>query len=93
MDDDKSIVEKFTDAVKNVADTASTAVKNAMEPEPPKPDEEVVVVPAPDATSSPHGVTTDHDRCREEEAPQTCSEEASRKESGQEVTREGCQEI
>jgi hypothetical protein len=49
MDDEKSMVEKFTDAVKGVVDTASTAAMKAMDPEPLKPDEEVVVIPPLDA--------------------------------------------
>jgi hypothetical protein len=46
VDDEKSIVEKFTDAVKGVVDSASTAAMQAMATEPLKPDEEVVVIPA-----------------------------------------------
>src|SRR5450755_4548121 len=49
MDDEKSMVEKFTDAVKDVLDTASTAAMKAMATEPLKPDEEVVIIPPLDA--------------------------------------------
>jgi hypothetical protein len=52
MDDEKSMVEKFTDAVKGVVDTASTAAMKAMDPEPLKPDEEVVVIPPLDGPSA-----------------------------------------
>jgi hypothetical protein len=52
MDDEKSMVEKFTDAVKGVVDTASTAAMKAMDPEPLKPDEEVVVIPPLDAPTA-----------------------------------------
>jgi hypothetical protein len=34
MDDDKTILEKFADVVKGVVETASTAAKQAMEPDP-----------------------------------------------------------
>jgi hypothetical protein len=41
MDDDKNIIEKTIEAVKDIAHTASEAAKHAMEPEPTKPGEEV----------------------------------------------------
>jgi hypothetical protein len=49
MDDDKNIIEKTIEAVKDVAYTASEAAKHAMEPEPIKPGEEVVML-APQGT-------------------------------------------
>lgn len=51
MDDDKekSLVEKMVHkinaAVENIANTASDAAKHAMEPQPVKPGEPVVLVP------------------------------------------------
>jgi hypothetical protein len=48
MDDkEKSLFESVTDTIKNTVDIAADAAKKALEPEPLKPDEEVVVVPAP----------------------------------------------
>jgi hypothetical protein len=44
MDDDKNIIEKTIEAVKDIAHTASEAAKHAMEPEPIKPGEEVVML-------------------------------------------------
>jgi hypothetical protein len=50
MDDkDKSIFESVTDTIKNTFDIATEAAKKALEPEPLKADEEVVVMPAPEA--------------------------------------------
>ena len=43
--DDKSIVEKTLEAVKDIAVVASEATHKAMEPEPIKPGDEVVVMP------------------------------------------------
>ncbi len=49
MDDkDKSIFESVTDTIKNTFDIATEAAKKALEPEPLKPDEEVVMIPAPE---------------------------------------------
>jgi hypothetical protein len=44
-DKDKSIFESVTDAFKNTIDIATEAAKKALEPDPIKPDEEVVVIP------------------------------------------------
>jgi hypothetical protein len=52
MNNDKTIIEKITDVVKSVVDTTSTAAMKAMEPEPLKPGEEVVAVPAPEVVSA-----------------------------------------
>jgi hypothetical protein len=46
MDDDKNIIEKAIEAVKDIAHVASEAAKHAMEPDPIKPGDEVIVVPA-----------------------------------------------
>jgi hypothetical protein len=43
--DDKSIIEKTLEAVKDIAAVASEATHKAMEPEPIKPGDEVVVMP------------------------------------------------
>jgi hypothetical protein len=43
--DDKSIVEKTLEAVKDIAVVASEVTHEAMEPEPIKPGDEVVVMP------------------------------------------------
>ena len=43
---DKSIIEKTIETVKDIATKASDAAKKALEPEPPKPGEEVVFLPA-----------------------------------------------
>ena len=48
MDDEKNIIEKAIEAVKDIAQTASEAAKHAMEPEPIKPGDEVVML-APEA--------------------------------------------
>jgi hypothetical protein len=52
MDDkDKSIFDTVTDSIKNTINIATEAAKHAIEPEPLKPDEEVVLIPpvgAPD---------------------------------------------
>jgi hypothetical protein len=48
MDDkEKSIFESVTDTIKNTIDIATEAAKKALEPEPIKPDEELVTIPAP----------------------------------------------
>jgi hypothetical protein len=48
MDDkEKSIFESVTDTIKNTIDIATEAAKKALEPEPIKPDEELVAIPAP----------------------------------------------
>jgi hypothetical protein len=50
MDDkDKSIFESVTDTIKNTIDIATEAAKRAMEPEPIKVDEEVVMIPGPES--------------------------------------------
>jgi hypothetical protein len=50
MDDkDKSIFESVTDTIKNTFEVAAEAAKKALEPEPLKPDEEVVMIPAPES--------------------------------------------
>jgi hypothetical protein len=49
MDDDKNLIEKAIEAVKDIAQTASEAAKHAMEPELIKPGEEVVML-APEAS-------------------------------------------
>ena len=46
MDDDKNIIEKAIEAVKDIAHVASEAAKHAMEPEPIKPGDEVVMMPS-----------------------------------------------
>jgi hypothetical protein len=46
MDDDKNIIEKAIEVVKDIAHTATEAAKYAMEPEPIKPGDEVVYMPA-----------------------------------------------
>jgi len=48
MDDDKNdknLIEKAIEAVRDIAHTASEAAKNAMEPEPIKPGDKVVLTP------------------------------------------------
>jgi hypothetical protein len=46
MDDkEKSIFENFADTIKHTFDTAAEAANKPLEPEPLKPDEEVVVMP------------------------------------------------
>jgi hypothetical protein len=45
--DDKSIIEKTLEAVKDIAVVASEVTHEAMEPEPIKPGDEVVVMPMP----------------------------------------------
>jgi hypothetical protein len=44
MDDDKNIIEKAIEAVKDIAHVASEAAKHAMEPEPMKPGDKVVML-------------------------------------------------
>jgi hypothetical protein len=44
--DDKNLIEKTIEVVKEIAHTASEAAKHAMEPEPIKPGDEVVYLPA-----------------------------------------------
>jgi hypothetical protein len=53
-DKEKSVFDSFADTIKNTFDIATEAAKKALEPEPLKPDEEVVVVPAP-----PDGMISD----------------------------------
>jgi hypothetical protein len=48
-DQDKSLIEKTMDAVKDIATNASDAAKKAMEPEPLKPGERLVMVPLMDS--------------------------------------------
>jgi hypothetical protein len=48
-DQDKSIIEKTIEAVKDIATIASDAAKKAMEPEPLKPGERVMMVPLMDS--------------------------------------------
>jgi hypothetical protein len=50
MDDDKNIIEKAIEAVKDIAHSASEAAKHALEPEPIKPGEEVLML-APEGGS------------------------------------------
>ena len=48
MDDDKSILEKFTDTVKGIASTAADAASAALKAEePPLKDSDVVAMPLP----------------------------------------------
>jgi hypothetical protein len=48
MDDkEKSIFESVTDTIKNTIDIATEAAKKALEPDPIKPDEEIVAIPSP----------------------------------------------
>jgi hypothetical protein len=48
MDDkEKSLFDSFADTIKHTFDVATEAAKKALEPEPFKPDEEVVVLPTP----------------------------------------------
>ena len=48
MDDkEKSVFESVTDAIKHTINIATEAAEKAMEPEPLKRDEELVVVPTP----------------------------------------------
>lgn len=48
MDDkEKSLLESVTDTIKHTIDIATEAAQKALEPEPMKADEELVVVPAP----------------------------------------------
>jgi hypothetical protein len=49
MDDDKNIIEKAIEAVKDIAHVASEAAKHAMEPEPMKPGDKVVML-APESS-------------------------------------------
>jgi hypothetical protein len=42
---DKSLVEKTIEAVKDLATSVTDAAKHAMEPEPIKPEDELVVLP------------------------------------------------
>jgi hypothetical protein len=44
--DDKSLIEKTIEVVKEIAHAASEAAKHALEPEPIKPGDEVVYLPA-----------------------------------------------
>ena len=48
-DQDKSLIEKTIEAVKDIAAIASDAAKKAMEPEPLKPSERVMMVPLMDS--------------------------------------------
>ena len=49
MDDkEKSIFESVTDTIRNTFEIATEAAKKALEPEPLQPDEEVVMIPAPE---------------------------------------------
>jgi hypothetical protein len=48
-DQDKSLIEKTIEAVKDIATIASDAAKKAMEPEPLKPGERLVMVPLMDS--------------------------------------------
>jgi hypothetical protein len=48
MDDkEKSLFGSFADTIKNTFDVATEAASKALEPEPLKPDEELLIVPAP----------------------------------------------
>ena len=48
MDDkEKSLFDSFADTIKHTFDIATEAASKALEPEPLKPDEELVVVPTP----------------------------------------------
>jgi predicted cobalt transporter CbtA len=57
MDKDKTIIERFTDVVKGVVDTASTAAMQAMEPDPKQvageTNEQVYIPDATDAAATP----------------------------------------
>jgi hypothetical protein len=46
-DKEKSLLDSFADTIKHTFDIATEAASKALEPEPLKPDEELVVVPAP----------------------------------------------
>ena len=57
--DDKSLIEKTLDAVKEIVTSARDAAKHAMEPEPVKPGDQVVLIPIAgdgfaDSLMSPH---------------------------------------
>jgi hypothetical protein len=51
-DNEKSFFESITDTIKNTVDIATEAAKSALEPEPLKPNEEVVVVPTSEVVSA-----------------------------------------
>ena len=46
-DKEKSLFDSFADTIKHTFDIATEAASKALEPEPLKPDEEIVVVPTP----------------------------------------------
>lgn len=51
-DNEKSFFETITDTIKNTVDIATEAAKSALEPEPLKPNEEVVVVPTSEVVTA-----------------------------------------
>jgi hypothetical protein len=66
MDDkEKSLFDSFADTIKHTFDVATEAAKKALEPEPLKPDEEVVVLPTPPDAFFRSGPAHDCDRKEE----------------------------
>jgi hypothetical protein len=86
MDDDKekSIIEKTIEAVKDIAHTASEAAKHAMEPEPIKPGEEVVMM-APQGGNvlgepvAPQFVVIPRKKSRRKKAAKTVAKKTAKK--------------
>jgi hypothetical protein len=74
MDDkEKSLFENFADTVKHTFDVATDAAKKELEPEPLKPDEKIVVVPAADAVGTDFlGADAAHD-CGRKTSRKACS--------------------
>ena len=84
MDDDKNIIEKTIEAVKDIAHTASEAAKHAMEPEPIKPGEEVVML-APQGdnllgeSAMPQFIVIPRKRSRRKKAAKTVAKKTNKK--------------
>jgi hypothetical protein len=74
-DNDKGILEKFTDTVKSVVETASTAAKDALKPDPDKvaatANEQVYVPEATDAAAIPPSLFTTRKRASPSKASTT----------------------
>jgi hypothetical protein len=85
-DKDKSLIEKTIEAVRDIATIASDAAKKAMEPEPLKPGEKVMMMPLMDSVSdrtndaavrrtSPPEIACENGIDDQQSDQETCSEE------------------
>jgi hypothetical protein len=92
MDKDKGIVEKAIEAVEEFASEVKDAAKHLMDPpEPLKPGDEVVMLPAPDdgmfgAPMTPQFMVVHHRKRRSKKAPKKTAKKTAKKSAARKVS-------